>query len=369
MVRPGGRAWGVIRGANRARGRAGDPYAAQVEVAVLGPVEVKLDGSPVDLGTPKQRALVAALALSGGRPVSVDTSSTCSGATPRRPGVSATLQAYVSGLRRVHRARPRTPRPGHRAGHRGPGLRAAGRRRRTDAGRFEADVRARQRALQSPRSRSVRPRSAATCSREAVAGLDEALALWRGTPYGELGDAPQAVAERARLEELRLVALEHRMLAELALGHHGTVAAELEALTAAHPLRERLWHLRALALARAGRQADALDVLSRLRTVLADELGLEPGAELRDLQAAVLRQDPALDWVAPADGQPPRSPPSPSRSRSPAGPPAPSSRWRRGRWWAGTRTSRRWSARSTPRWRAPRRTPCSPATRASASRG
>ena len=102
------------------------------------------------------------------------------------------------------------------------------------------------------------------------------------------------------MEELRLVALEDRAVAGLALGRHATVAAELEALTTSHPLRERLWGLRAVALTRSGRQADALDVLRQVRTLLADELGLEPGAELRDLQAAVLRQDPALSWAAPA---------------------------------------------------------------------
>ena len=110
------------------------------------------------------------------------------------------------------------------------------------------------------------------------------------------------MAERARLDELRLVALEDRAVASLALGHHATVAAEVEALTAAHPLRERLWALQALALVRSGRQADALEVLRKVREVLDEELGLEPSAELRDLQTAVLRQDPALEWVAPAAG-------------------------------------------------------------------
>ena len=80
------------------------------------------------------------------------------------------------------------------------------------------------------------------------------------------------------------------------------LSAELEALTTAHPLRERLWALWAVALTRSGRQADALEVLARVRTVLDEELGLEPSAELRDLQTAVLRQDPGLEWVAPADG-------------------------------------------------------------------
>ena len=122
--------------------------------------------------------------------------------------------------------------------------------------------------------------------------LDEALSRWRGTPYAELEDAPAARAERARLEELRAIALEDRAVAGLALGRHATVAAELEVLTATYPLRERLWGLRALALARSGRQADALEVLRQVRDLLADELGLEPGAELRELQTAVLRQDP-----------------------------------------------------------------------------
>jgi hypothetical protein len=143
---------------------------------------------------------------------------------------------------------------------------------------------------------------------EVVEGLDRALASWHGTPYAELGDADAAVAERARLEELRLVALEDRAVAALALGRHATVAAELEQLTARHPLRERLWALRAVALTRAGRQADALDVLGRLREVLDEELGLEPSAELRDLQTAVLRQDPALAWRGPEPGVTTRSP-------------------------------------------------------------
>ena len=95
------------------------------------------------------------------------------------------------------------------------------------------------------------------------------------------------------------MALEDRAGALLALGQHATTAAQLESLTAAHPLRERLWGLRALALVRAGRQADALEVLRQVREVLGEELGLDPGAELQDLQTLVLRQDPGLAWVAP----------------------------------------------------------------------
>ena len=95
-----------------------------------------------------------------------------------------------------------------------------------------------------------------------------------------------------------MIALEDRAVAALGLGRHAMVAGELEVLTSTYPLRERLWGLRALALTRAGRQADALEVLREVRELLAEELGLEPGAELRSLQTAVLRQDPALEWTA-----------------------------------------------------------------------
>jgi predicted ATPase len=131
---------------------------------------------------------------------------------------------------------------------------------------------------------------------EVIGELDAALALWRGAPYVDLGEAAAAVAERARLEELRMVAVEDRAVALLALGRHATLAAELEALTAEHPLRERLWILRVLALAGSDRQADALEALRQVRRILADELGLDPGAALRELEAAVLRQDPAIIW-------------------------------------------------------------------------
>ena len=114
------------------------------------------------------------------------------------------------------------------------------------------------------------------------------------------------------------MALEDRAIAELALGHHATVAADLEAMTVEYPLRERLWGLRALALTRAGRQADALQVLRQVRDVLDDELGIEPSVELRDLQTAVLRQDTSLEWVAP-----PRRPGAPIVPTRPEPAPAP----------------------------------------------
>ena len=107
------------------------------------------------------------------------------------------------------------------------------------------------------------------------------------------------------------------MVAALGLGRHAMVAGELEVVTATYPLRERLWGLRALALTRSGRQADALEVLRRVRDLLADELGLKPGAELRALQTAVLRQDPALEWSPPQQPTAAQSPDSRQGSEPP----------------------------------------------------
>ncbi|MCA1845104.1 MAG: AAA family ATPase, partial [Actinobacteria bacterium] len=129
---------------------------------------------------------------------------------------------------------------------------------------------------------------------EAAAAFADALALWRGPVLADLGDEPFVTAVAARLDEHRLVATERRVDAELALGHHAEVTGELEALVQRHPLRERLWAQLMVALYRSGRQADALAAYQRLRTVLAEELGLEPTPELRRLETAVLRQDPDL---------------------------------------------------------------------------
>jgi DNA-binding SARP family transcriptional activator len=288
----------------------------RVEVAVLGPVEVRLDGVVVDLGTPKQRALVAALALSRGRAVSVDAIIDLLWGDSAPPGVTATLQAYVSGLRRVLEPARERRAPATVLVTVAPGYALKTPDEALDARLFEDAVATEHRRLQVLTGSGAAPLSVAELT-GAVERLDLALGRWRGTPYGELGDADAAVAERARLEELRLVALEDRAVAGLALGHHRTVTAELEALTAAHPLRERLWALWALALTRSGRQADALEVLGRLREVLDEELGLEPSAELRELQTAILRQDPGLEWVAP-DG-----PSVPEPSAPVAAPPVP----------------------------------------------
>ena len=130
--------------------------------------------------------------------------------------------------------------------------------------------------------------------------LRQALQLRRGEPLSEFAYAGFADAERAHLDDLTLVATEARAEADLALGRHEELVSELEALCRAHPLRERLWELLLLALYRAGRQAEALRAYSKARDHLVDELGIDPGPALRQLEARILAQDPSLDAVGPA---------------------------------------------------------------------
>ncbi len=263
-----------------------------MRVGILGAAEARLDGVSIDLGTRKQRALLAALALHRGRPVPPDTLVDLLWGDAPPAAVTATLQGYVAGLRRALEPDRPARAPSEVLVTREGGYALVLAEGALDAEAFEATVARTHAALGTV----TVPRSSLVGAAPLLEELEEALARWRGTPYAELEEAPAARAERGRLEELRAIALEDRAVAGLALGRHATVAAELEALTATYPLRERLWALRALALARSGRQADALEVLREVRDLLADELGLEPGVELRELQTAVLRQDPALDW-------------------------------------------------------------------------
>jgi DNA-binding SARP family transcriptional activator len=282
------------------------------EVAVLGAVEVRRDDGPVELGTPKQRAVVAALALAQGRPVSADALIDLLWHDVPPATATTTLQAYVSGLRKALEPGRRRRGASHVLVTVGAGY--ALRTSSSDAARFDRTVTTEHARLAFSLLDDVPLTDDAL--RGAVHRLDETLATWRGRPYAELGDAPAAVAERARLEELRAVALEDKAVARLALGEHARAAVELEALTSAYPLRERLWWLRALGLVRAGRQAEALEVLRDVRALLDEELGLDPGPDLRDLQQLILRQDPALDWRPPpkqgrgpaADRNPDRTP-------------------------------------------------------------
>ncbi|MBB2913972.1 DNA-binding SARP family transcriptional activator [Streptosporangium becharense] len=242
-----------------------------MQFRVLGPVEADDDGIPVDLGGPRQRAVLARLILSRGTVVPVDVLiDDVYGSTPPASAL-ATLQSYISHLRRA--VEPgRAPRaPSRVIIARPPGylLAAAD----VDVARFTELV---------TRSAFRSPDGTLPC-------LDEALGLWRGQPYSEFADEPWAAAEVGRLHELRLTAIERRARALLELGRPLTAVADLEAEVIAHPRREGLWYLLALALHRAGRKADALEVLRRAESRLTGRSGLPPGAALKRLEDDIVR--------------------------------------------------------------------------------
>jgi DNA-binding SARP family transcriptional activator/tetratricopeptide (TPR) repeat protein len=257
--------------------------AAGLTFQLFGALEVA-DGSGrvLDLGTRKQRALTAMLALVPGRVVSLDRLIEELWAGEPPAGATRTLQAYIAHLRKVLEPGrlPRTPPEVLLT--REPGYLLAVAPEQVDLERFIAWTDEGRRAL------------ARGAPQEAAEGLDRALDLWHGDPLGEFADQGFAQPVVARLTELRVVALEDRFEARLALGAAAPSVPGLEALVEAHPYRERAWGLLVLALYRAGRQADALAALRRLRTRLADDLGLRPGPELQDLEQAVFDQSPHL---------------------------------------------------------------------------
>jgi DNA-binding SARP family transcriptional activator len=280
-----------------------------MRIGVLGSTIATDEHNPVALGGPKQRALLAALALHRGRAVSVDTLADLvwDGGPPA--GAAGTLQGYVAGLRRALEPDRSARGAGTLLVTEQPGYALRVGEADLDAQSFERAVGAAH-AITAPLAAALlepEPRPPALDTGTLVElqiTLADALALWRAAPYADLGDAPAVAAERARLEELHLLAQEDRAVLGLLLGRPAPVAAELESLTRQHPLRERLWALRAVALAGSGRQADALAVLREVRALLDDELALEPGPELRAVQTAVLRQQTAPPPVAPTAASP-----------------------------------------------------------------
>jgi YVTN family beta-propeller protein len=260
-----------------------DGQAVPDAFGVLGPLEVLRSGRAVSLGGPRQRAVLAVLLLQPNRVVSVDrlVEDVWAGHAPEAS--VTTLQTYVFHLRRV--LEPGRPRGG--AGEvlatRDRGYLLQVSRERLDTAVFEDGLAAGLAALEAGRHS------------EAGERLGRALGLWRGPVLADLSDYAFIQAEAARLEELRLAAWEGRIEADLALGRHGALTAELEQLVAEHPLRERLHGQLMLALYRCGRQAEALAAYRRVRDLLAGELGIDPGEPLRRLHEAVLAHDPALD--------------------------------------------------------------------------
>jgi YVTN family beta-propeller protein len=274
-----------------------DNVGTEMQFLVLGPLEAHGDRGPVAVGGGRQRALLALLLVHAGEVISRDRliDELWSGEPPA--SASQSLDAYLSRLRKAFREAGASDVVVTRAP--GYALQAAG----TDAARFASLVREGRAALRAGEAE------------RGVALLAEALAMWRGPAYAEFADEPWARAEAGRLEELRLAAAEDRIEVELALGRHAALVAELEVLAADHPTRERLVGQLILALYRSGRQADALAAYRKARRALVDELGLEPGRELRDLEAAILAQDAALDLPRESRPPPVTVPTEPQRHR------------------------------------------------------
>jgi DNA-binding SARP family transcriptional activator len=241
-----------------------------MDFRLLGPLQVAGPDGELALGGTKQRSVLAVLLLHANQVVSTDRLiDALWGATPP-PTAGKTIQVYVSRLRKaIGDDRLVTLAPGYVMYVDATEL---------DLTRFEQLVAEARRA--SPERASEK--------------LRDALALWRGAPLADLAYEEFAQAEIARLEEMRLGAVEQRLEAELALGRHDELVAELEALIARHPVRERFRYQLMLALYRSDRQAEALDAYRRARQELSEELGLEPSESLKELEAAILRQDPAL---------------------------------------------------------------------------
>lgn len=250
----------------------------RLEFRILGPLSVRVDGTPVPIGGPKQRALLALLLLDANRVVPRQRLIEELFADQSVNSADHALRNHVHRLRKVLAPASAQARLVARA----PGYLIRVEPGELDLERFEMLVAQAREALASDGAAA------------AAASLRTAEGLWEGRPLADLEFDPYVRVEVERLEELRLAAVEERIDAELVLGRHRVLVAELEALAAEHPYRERYRAQLMLALYRCGRQADALAVYRRTRGKLNDELGLAPGTELQELQRAILVQDDSL---------------------------------------------------------------------------
>ena len=265
------------------------------EFRLLGPLEAVVGGEPIRLAAPKPRALLALLLLNRNRVVPTERliDELWGDEPPAR--ATKTLQVYVSQLRKAIGPERLVTRP--------PGYELQIAEGELDVERFESLAAAAREQLRAGNARA------------AVAGLKEALDLWRGPALREFRSEPFGEAAGSRLEELRLEAVEDRLQAELDAGTTAGLVPELEELVTREPYRERPRALLMLALYRSGRQADALDLYRRTRELFVDELGIEPGPVLQELEQAILRQDSDLRLPAPPPAAPEAPPPAPRRRR------------------------------------------------------
>jgi DNA-binding SARP family transcriptional activator len=246
-----------------------------MEYRVLGPLEVWSGRRPVQLRGSKPRAVLAVLVLHANEVVPSERLLDELWGDHPPAHASAALHNYVSRLRKDL----------------GPGA--------VETKRWGYFLRCEPEEVDLDRFERLLAEAAPLAAQGRRARLAEALSLWRGPALADLGNEPALSLDITRLEELRLVALERRIDADLELGAHEELVPELEALVAEEPLRERLRGQLILALYRSGRQAEALVAYREARQVLVEELGIEPGLELRALERAILCQDPSLAATEP----------------------------------------------------------------------
>jgi WD40 repeat protein/DNA-binding SARP family transcriptional activator len=248
-----------------------------VDFRLLGPLEVRAGDGPVPIGGPKQRTLLALLLLQPNRVVTVDRLTDALWGSEPPATARNTLQTYVRHLRRALGA--------ERIEHRSSGYVLVTDPSDVDVVRFESLVE------RAHRLTSTDPARATVVFREAIG-------LWRGPALDDLAEQPSLRPEIARFEESRLVAIEELIATELTLGRDRELVPELETLVHRNPFRERLWGQLMIALYRSGRQGDALAVYQRARTVLLEELGIDPSPELKRVEQQVLTQDAELELTA-----------------------------------------------------------------------
>lgn len=255
---------------------------SRIGVRILGPLFVETDEGPLQISAPKQRALLAVLALHRGQSVGAEQLiDTLWGDDPPR-SATKTLQTYISGLRRILPHETLRTVPG--------GYELAFASDDLDADVFERCLKFARRAQEAGEQTAARQL------------LEDALALWRGPALGDLVREFNGLTAGQRFDELRRVAVEDLHGIRIEMSVDGELVADLEFAVSEEPLRERRWAQLMTALYRSGRQADALRAYRRLQAHLGSELGIEPSAELAQLEQAILLQDPALSVVGPDSG-------------------------------------------------------------------
>jgi DNA-binding SARP family transcriptional activator len=246
----------------------------KIGFGVLGPLQMTVDGAAVPLGTPKQRAVLAVLVMNRSRPVGIDSLITAAWEQWPPPEARASLHSYISNLRKLlgdsRSMLVNAP----------PGYRLAVGDTACDIGRFILEKTA---GVQA---------AAAGHFEEAGRHLTTALAEWRGPVLEDLRDFEFVEAFATALTEDKVVAHTARAEVEIACGRGYAVIGELESLTVEHPYREPLWAQLIIAYYLSDRQSEALDAFQRLKTTLADDLGIDPGQTLRALHERILRQEP-----------------------------------------------------------------------------